>query len=29
MMTHRVQIADAAEIDAEVIAWLQRAYDAV
>lgn len=29
MVTHRVQITDAAEIDAEVVAWLLRAYDAV
>jgi hypothetical protein len=28
MVTHRVRIADPAEIDAEVLAWLRAAYDA-
>ncbi|QCI62828.1 DUF4287 domain-containing protein [Phreatobacter stygius] len=27
MVTHRVRIADAAEVDAELIEWLRRAYD--
>jgi hypothetical protein len=28
MMTHRVRLASAAEVDAEVIAWLRQAFDA-
>jgi hypothetical protein len=27
MVTHRVRIADAAELDAELLAWLREAYD--
>ena len=28
MMTHRVRVASVAEVDAELIAWIQKAYDA-
>jgi hypothetical protein len=28
MVTHRVRISDAAQIDADVLAWLKQAYDA-
>ena len=28
MVTHRVRITDAAQVDAELVGWLQRAYDA-
>jgi Domain of unknown function (DUF4287)/Domain of unknown function (DUF5655) len=29
MLTHRVRITDAKQVDAEVVAWLKRAYEAV
>jgi hypothetical protein len=27
MVTHRVRVSDTKEVDAELIAWLRRAYD--
>jgi hypothetical protein len=28
MVTHRVRLTDATQIDAELLGWLERAYDA-